>query len=151
MKFLSLLAILATTFLVASPSFAQSSNLTATVTPNPLHVEVNVPSNVGVGEFFEIQVVVSNFGTTIIRNTSVTINPTQDLKVNGKKKGLGNIDPGKSKTATWRAKLLSSNNFVILANVSARLDKESISASDTSQVSSTVSFLAFWFGFLLGR
>ena len=89
MKFLSLLAILATTFLVASPSFVQSSNLTATVTPNPLHVKVDAPSNVTVGEVFEIQVTVSNFGTEIVRSTSVTVNPPQDIKVNGKKKGLG--------------------------------------------------------------
>ena len=151
MKFLSLLAILATTFLVASPSFAQSSNLTATVTPNPLHVEVTTPGNAAIGEVFEIQVVVSNFGTTKIRNTSVTINPPQNLKVNGKKKGLGNIDPGKSKTAFWRARLLSSGIYFIHADVSARLDKETISASDTSKISSTKSFLAFWLGLLLRR
>ena len=148
MKLLSLLAILAITFLVARPTFAQNANLTATVTPTPLHIEVIAPSNVAVGEVFEIQVLVSNFGTIKIISTLVTINSPQDIKVNGKKKGLGTIEPGKSKTAPWKARLLSSGNFVIQADVSARLDKELISVSDTSLVSSTESFLAFWFSFL---
>ncbi|MCH8821105.1 hypothetical protein IID23_01120 [Patescibacteria group bacterium] len=149
MKFLSLPTALLIVILTLVPSvFAQSATLTATVTPNPLHVEVVAPSNVIVGEGFEIQVLVSNFGTTKVRSTSITINSPKNLKINGKKKGLGTIDPGKSKIATWKARLLSPGNYFIHADVSARLGKKSISTSDTSLVSSTESFLAFWFSFL---
>ena len=136
---------------VAGSAFAQSVTLTATVRANPLEVEVIAPNTVVVGEWFEITADISNLGGETITKAYATIHKSPKLTVRRKKKKVGTLEAGQTKTITWLAKVRSSGNFIIYVEATGELAGEKISASDTDTMvvdiitSSSVWFLGSFF------
>ena len=152
MKYLSLPIILLAVFLLtAVPSFAQSASLTATVRPNPLKVEITAPSNVGVGEWFDISAKITNFGTEIVTKTTVTLNSPRELRVRNKKKRLGNLASGETISLKWQVKAKSEGNFIVLVEASGRLEGEKISASDSRIITADDSIFLSLLRLIFGR
>ncbi len=151
MKFLSLPTVLvAVLLMVAAPVFAQSATLVATVRPNPLEVEISAPGSVPVGKWFEIKATISNQGSVAVTKTSAKIHKSSTLSIRGKKKRIGNLDPGSPQTITWQAKANQTGKFVILVEVEGVLEGEKISASNATVILATGSILLFWLGVLFG-
>lgn len=129
---------------------AQSATLTATVRVNPLEIEVVAPDTVVVGEWFDIDVVVSNLGATTVKKTSVVVNKPSGLKVRANKKRIGDLAPGATEIVTWRAKVNSPGGFVAVVEVSGKLDGEEISAFDSITISAIGSLAARFFRLIFG-
>jgi len=134
---------------VASPVFAQSAVLTATVAVNPLKVKASAPP-VLVGQWFDLEAEVTNFGTRTVNKTSLLISTPSDLKVRGKKKMVGNLVAGETKTVIWRARVNNPGNFLVFVEASGKLEGEAISASDSVLISATGSLAARVFRLIFG-
>ena len=136
--------------MVGAPALAQSGSVTATVRPNPLEVKVSAPSSVGVNEWFDIKVTITNQGAAVTK-TFAKIHTSSDLKLKtrGKKKRIGTLTTGKTKI-TWQAKANQGGNYVILVEVEGFLEDEKITASDTAEMGVTGSILSFWIRLLFG-
>ena len=152
MKYLSLPIILLTVALItAGPSFAQSSTLTATVRPNPLKVKITAPSNVGVGEWFDISAEVTNRGSEVITKTTTTLNSPRELRVRNKKRRIGNLAAGETISLKWQAKAKNEGNFIVLAEASGRLAGEKISTSDSKIITADDSLILSLLRVIFGR
>ena len=136
--------------MAASSTIAQTGAVSATVRPNPLKVEITVPANVTVGQWFEISVDVSNLGVEAINRTVATLNTPKDVKVKGKKKRLGNLGPGEVGVVTWQVKINNSGDFIIQVEATGKLLGEDISASDSAIISATGSLGFFLFRLIFG-
>ena len=136
--------------MVGAPALAQSGSVTATVRPNPLEVKVSAPSSVGVNEWFDIKVTITNKGAAVTK-TFAKIHTSSDLKLKtrGKKKRIGTLTTGKTKI-TWQAKANQGGNYVILVEVEGFLGTEKISADGSPVVEATDSILLSWFRTLFG-
>ena len=142
MKYLSLPVILLAVFLItAVPSFAQSSTLTATVRPNPLKVKLTAPSNVTIGEWFDISAEVTNLGSETITKTTTTLNSPRELSVRNKKRRIGDLASGETIPLKWRVKAKSKGSFIIMAEALGKLAGEKISASDSKMIKADDSIL----------
>ncbi len=113
------------------PVLAQSAILTATVRPNPLEVKITAPSDVAVGQWFNISADVTNLGDQSITGVKAIIQAPTGVTVNGQKKEVGTLAGGQTKTVTWRAKANDSGNFIIQVEASGNLAGEQISSSDS--------------------
>lgn len=131
-------------------AFAQTATLTATVRPNPLIVEIIAPSNVTVGQWFDINVQVTNLGAETIRQTVANLNTPTEIAVRGKNKKLGNLEGGETKMVTWKAKANTSGDFIIQAEATGELVGEQISATDSIIISATSSLARFWLRTIFG-
>lgn len=136
---------IALVFLLAtgSTTHAQSASLNATVRPNPLEIEVIVPPDVKVGQWFDIEANISNLGDVTVSNTSALISTPSELLVRGGRKQIGNLSPGTTEIVTFRARANSSGNHLILVEVAGKLSGEDISASDTKFISADGSLAEF--------
>lgn len=145
MKKLFILPVVLVYLLVAAGfAFAQTASLTATVRINPLEVEIIAPSEVPVGEWFEIKAEVSNLGTERISRAFVTLNTSPEFNIRGsEKKNLGNLPSGKTKTVKWRVRVGSSGRYIATVEAKGNLAGEEISASDTTNISVAGSLGAF--------
>lgn len=137
-------------FVAASPTIAQTGTVSATVRPNPLKVEITVPANIIVGQWFEVSAEVSNLGSETVRSTKATINTPSGVKVRGKRKGLGNLRPGETKIASWQVKVSDSGNFIIQVEATGKLLGEDISASGSTTISTAGSLGFFLFRLIFG-
>ena len=136
---------------LARSSFAQTATLTATVHINPLKVEISPIGVIPIKKnWFEIPVVVSNLGSETITKTVVIVHSSPKFTIKGKKKKIGNLEPGMSKTIVWQAKANRPGNFIIQVEVTGELEGEEISASDTLTISTTGSLGAFFFRLIFG-
>ncbi len=133
-----------------STAYAQSSTLTATVRVNPLEVEVIAPTSVLVGQWFDIEVEVSNLGTETLTNASALISPPSELVVRGKRKQIGNLSPGTTETVTFRARANSSGEYITTVEVTGKLAGEDISASATTIISADGSLADFFRRLIFG-
>lgn len=149
-KLIILLIVLLSFFAVARSAFAQTATLTATVRVNPLKIKVSASSGVPVGQWFDIKAEVSNHGRRTVNKMFVLINKPSGLKIKGKKQRIGNLAPGETKIVIWRARINSSGIFLVTAEVSGKLDKEEITVSDTTTISTTGSLGAFLLRLILG-
>lgn len=150
MKFLKpALGVLALILLVAlwQPVSAQSATLTATVKINPLDIQVFAPTNVVVGEWFDIKADITNRGSQIVNKTFAKANVPSGLSVRGKKKKIGVLGARETKTIIWRAKATRTDtNLLIQIDVNGTLMDEEISASSDSKIilaSQTIVFFLF--------
>lgn len=153
MKFFILPTLILAAFILAvAPAIAQTSNVTATVRPNPMEVEVSAPSLGGIGKWFSIEVTITNKGAQSITKTFAKIHTSSDLKLKtrGKKKRIGTLAPGKTVEAVWLAKAKSSGQYIIQVDVEGFLEDEKITASDTAEMEVTGSILSFWIRLLFG-
>lgn len=141
-KFLVLPVALTCLLLAVNSVWAQTASLTATVRPNPLIVEIIAPSNVSVGQWFEIKADVSNLGTETISRTVATIYTPSEISVKGPKEKIGDLAGGGKKTVIWQAKANRPGSFIIQVEVTGELAGESISASDSPLISASSSALA---------
>ena len=147
-----ILTALALLFVSSTTAFSQSSQVTATVKPNPLKVEVFVPGSVTVGEWFEIDAAVTNKGDERIRRVRATISPVVGLTIirGSSKKSAGNLRPTETRTVSWRARLDSPGGKVVLVEAVGILSGEEISASDTALISTTTTLALLWRRLFLG-
>ncbi len=144
MKYLYLPIITLIAFsLAVTPAFAQTSNITATVRPNPLEVKVVTPSSVGVGKWFSIEVTITNKGVEPITKAFAKIHTSSALKTRGKKKRIGTLT-GEETKLIWKAKANEAGNYVILVDVEGFLGDEQISSGDSTLVDATGSVLPSW-------
>lgn len=152
MKFFVLPALIFAAFILAvTPAIAQTSNVTATVRPNPLEVEVSAPSPGGVGKWFSIEVTITNKGAGPVTKTFAKIHTSSELKLKtrGKKKRIGTLAAGKT-TLIWQAKANETGNYVIQVDVEGFLGGEKITANGTAVTEVTSSILSFWVRLLFG-
>ena len=152
MKFFILPTLIFAAFiLTVAPAIAQTSNVTATVRPNPLEVEVSAPPG-GLGKWFSIEVTITNKGAVAVTKTFAKIHTSSDLKLKtrGKKKRIGTLAPGKTVEAVWLAKAKSSGQYIIQVDVEGFLEDEKITASDTAEMEVAGSILSFWIRLLFG-
>ena len=150
MKFLYLpmVAFIAVSLAVV-PAFAQTSNVTATVRPNPLEVEVSAPSPGGVGKWFSIEVTITNKGIAPITKTFAKIHTSSDLKLKtrGKKKRIGTLTTRQIKLI-WQAKANEGGNYVVQVEVEGFLEGEKISSGNSALIVATGSVLPSWLRYL---
>lgn len=150
-KPLLLLGIVMSLLLAASPAFAQSVTVIATVKPNPLNVQVSAPATVPVGQWFDVTLTVTNQGLEIIDQTTATLNTPAEITVRGNKnKRLGKLLAGQVKTVDWQAKATTAGNFIIQANVVGEIAGEQISQSDSTIISAASPLGFFLFRILFG-
>ncbi len=146
MKFFILPTLIFAAFiLTVAPAIAQTSNVTATVRPNPLEVEVSAPSPGGVGKWFSIEVTITNKGAGPVTKTFAKIHTSSDLKLKtrGKKKRIGTLISGQTKII-WQAKANQGGNYVIAVDVDGFLGTEKISSSGSDLIIVTDSILLSW-------
>ena len=130
--------------------YAQSSIVTATIRPNPLHVDISVPATVTVGQWFDVTVDVPNLGQETLTRTVVTLNTPSEIKVKNQRKKIGNLPAGTTQTLKWQAKANASGEFFIQVEVIANLAGEQISSSDSQPISAVGSLGAFLLRLIFG-
>lgn len=116
---------------------SQTGIVVATVSINPLEVEVTAPSTVLVGESFKVTGVVKNLGLTRIRRSRAVLSLNPGLSLRGKEeKSLGIIGGESEKTAHWQLKAESPGTYILLVSASG-VEEESgdlVEASGTTIV-----------------
>lgn len=135
----------------ANYSFAQEGIVSATVRPNPLEVKISAPAVVNVGQWFDINVDVTNFGTETINDVVVVINNPQGLSVKGKKSiALGNLLPGETKPFSWEAKVSQPLDYIVQVEATGLLSGEVVTNSDTVVILTSGSLGAFLLKLIFG-
>lgn len=150
-KFFILSILLTYLFAIGGIVYAQSASLIATVHVNPLEVEIILPGNVEIGEWFKITAIIINHGSEKIKHNRVSIYPPPEVSVRGSnEKGVGILRPGGTRTISWWIRVDSpSANFVLIEVVGTLLGEE-VSASDTVSIPiiTTTTLSLLWSRFL---
>ena len=150
MKYLYLPTLIFAVFILAvAPTFAQTSNITATVRPNPLEVEVTASSPGGVGNWFDIEVTITNKGAATITKAFATIHSSSELKLKtrGKKKRIGTLTTEPT-ILIWQAKATEAGNYIVQVDVEGFLEGEKISSGDSVLITTAGSVFPDWIRFL---
>ena len=130
-----------------SQVLAQTASLTATVSINPLGLELSAPSSVSQGDSFKLKAKIGNLGQSKLQKVEATIFINSGLIVRGKEeKKAGTIKGESQKTATWQIKAQEAGHYLIIVDVSGKVaetgDLVTISHSFKVTVSPQTSLLS---------
>jgi len=105
-----------------TPAFGSSSGtVTATVTVNPLKVDVSArPHSPIADKKFKLQATIKNLGSTTLNDAEATIFlPAGLTPLSDESQFLGSIDGGRKKRASWTIQADEAGNYIIIIAVSA--------------------------------
>lgn len=102
-------------FAQESPVSAQTASLVATVSVNPLTLDLFAPASVSQGDSFKLRVEIGNLGQSKIEKVKASIFIDSGLIVRGKEeKKAGTIQGESQKTVAWRIKAVGDPTVYII-------------------------------------
>jgi len=105
-----------------SQVFAQTASLVATVSINPLTLELYAPTTVVQGDSFKLKAEIGNRGQSKVQKVEATIFTDSGLIVRGKEtKKVGMIKGGDQKDAAWRIKAQEPGFYLITIEVRGKV------------------------------
>jgi len=122
----------------ANLAFLSQANfgvLTATVTINPLELEIEAPQRVELNKVFEVKAHIKNKGDALIKNGGAQVFTGEGLEVLGQAgKKIGVIPGGKEKKTTWRLKGIKEGNHIINVSFAGELNNELVRIEDSAKI-----------------